>query len=258
VDHLDSSGIRNRGRALAAKFETCSNLPRWNRTDDLLEAVKRGRDGFRAIAASIDLVGMKNLMARRPGEARARLDDLQQGFGEALIFHPGGEAYRVCFAGDSVFVVQELDPDAEADEGAVWASFCGHIFALGGFLNDMDRGIGNPGLRVFVAAGPLFQLTKPDSWRTLPWSQETANWFVLTGASVALAKVWEAEKAGRGGGFDPGYCWHELLGAPGTFLGTTLRKIGPEYSRQRALYPEVYREMIHNANRKTQIEGWPA
>jgi hypothetical protein len=112
------------------------------------------------MAASVDLIGMKNLMARRPGEARARLDDLQQGFGEALIFYPGGEAYRVCFAGDSAFVVRELDPDA--DEGAVWTSFCGHIFALAGFLNDMDRGTGNPGLRVVVAAGPLFQLSKPD------------------------------------------------------------------------------------------------
>lgn len=222
--------------------------------DDLLAVVRRSREGFRAFAASVDLIGMKNLMATRPADARARLDDLQQGFGEALILYPGGEAYRVCFAGDSVFVIRELEPDM--DEGTVWGSFCGHMFALAGFLHEMDQGIGNPGLRIVVAAGPLFQLTKPDSWRTLPWSRETTNWFVLTGANVALAKVWEAEKTGRRGGFEPGYCWHEKPGAPGTFLGTALRKIGMEYAQRPALYLDFYQEMVRHADRTAQLERW--
>lgn len=75
---------------------------------------------------------------------------------------------------------------------------------------------------------------------------------------MALAKVWEAEKAGRRGGFDPGYCWHEQPGAPGTFLGTALRKIGLEYARQPALYSDFYREMIRSADRRAQLEGWQA
>jgi hypothetical protein len=221
--------------------------------DHLFGAVRRGGDGFRAFAASVDLLGMRDLMTKNRGEARARLDDLQQGFGEALDLYPGGDQYRVCFAGDSVFVIRELDPSA--DEGVAWASFCGHMFALTGFLHDMERDIGNPGLRVVVAGGPLFQLTQPDIWRVLPWSQETGNWFVLTGASVALAKVWEAERAGRRSGFDGGYCWHEELGAIGAFRGTPLRSVDLVYARQPTVYPVLYQLMIQDADRTARLEG---
>jgi hypothetical protein len=134
-------------------------------------------------------------MVKRKDEASARLDDLQQGFGGALSIFPGGEEYRVCFATDEVFVVRELEPGADA--GPLWASFCGPIYALAGFLDDMDRQIGNPGLRVVVAAGPLLQVSDPESWKKLPCKLETANWFVLTGAADALRKCMEAESLGK-------------------------------------------------------------
>ncbi|MBZ5727518.1 MAG: hypothetical protein LAP87_21285 [Acidobacteriia bacterium] len=76
----------------------------------ILEMVRRDDEGFRALAASVDLIGTSCQMAHNPTEARARLNDLQQGFGEALHLYPGGEAYRVCFAGDFVFVVREIEP----------------------------------------------------------------------------------------------------------------------------------------------------
>jgi len=45
-------------------------------TDDFLNLVRRGREGFRAFAASIDLLGMKDLMVKRPHEALAILGDV--------------------------------------------------------------------------------------------------------------------------------------------------------------------------------------
>jgi hypothetical protein len=222
----------------------------------VLRLVDRGREGFQAFAATVDLIGIKDQMVKRKHEARARLDDLQQGFGEALAFFPGGEEYRVCFAGDSVFVVRELEPGA--DTGSLWASFCGHIYALAGFLDDMDRQIGNPGLRVVVAAGPLFQLTEPDSWKKLPWRRDTANWFVLTGAAAALRKCVKAEALGRAAGFLPGYCWHEQPAPAGSFLGTRLQSVPLEYAQCPALYERFYREMVARADKTATLPGWQA
>jgi len=222
--------------------------------EDLLRSVDRCREGFQAFAATVDLVGIKNQMVKRRDEARARLDDLQQGFGEALSLFPGGGEYRVCFGGDSVFVVRELEPDA--DTGPRWAAFCGHIYALAGFLDDMDRRIGNPGLRVVVSAGPLLQLSEPESWKKLPWKLETANWFVLTGAAAALRKCMEAESLGTAAGFLTGYCWHERPAPTGSFLGTRLQKVSLEYAQQPALYDTFYREMVARADQTAALPGW--
>jgi hypothetical protein len=224
--------------------------------EDLLRLVNRGRAGFQAFAATVDLIGIKDQMVKRKHEARARLDDLQQGLGEALWFFPGGEEYRVCFAGDSVFVVRELEPDA--DTGSLWASFRGHIYALAGFLDDMDRQIGNPGLRVVVAAGPLFQLSEPDSWKKLPWRRETANWLVLTGATAALSKCTEAEALGSAAGFLTGYCWHEQPTPAGSFLGTRLQKVPLEYAQRPPLYETFYKEMVARADQTATLPGWQA
>lgn len=222
--------------------------------DEFLELIRRGRGGFQAFAATIDLLGIGALMVKRPSEARARLDDLHQGFGESLAFYPGGEVYRVCFAGDSIFIVRELEPHAEA--AGPWASFCGHVFALAGFLHDMETNFGNPGLRVVLATGPLFQLREPESWRRLPWSHETQNWFVLTGASVALKKCTDAEAGGKDAGFVGGYCWHDKPGVPGAFLGTSLRRLSPETYGRPGVYPEIYTWMVANADKQSDLSSW--
>ncbi len=224
--------------------------------EDLLRLVNRLRHGFQAFAATVDLIGIKDQMAKRKHEVRSRLDDLQQGFGAALSVFPGAEKYRVCFAGDSVFVVREREP--EADTGSLWASFCGHVYALAGFLDDMDRQIGNPGLRVVVAAGPLYQLSEPDSWKKLPWRRETANWFVLTGASAALSKCTEAEALGSAAGFLAGYCWHEQPTPAGLFLGTRLQKVPLEYAPQPSLYEMFYKEMVARADQTATLPRWRA
>jgi hypothetical protein len=222
--------------------------------EDVLRLVNRSREGFQAFVATVDLVGFKNQMVERKDEAKARLDDLQQGFGEALLFFPGGEEYRVCFASDSVFIVREAEPGA--DTGSLWASFCGHIYALAGFLDDMDRQIGNPGLRVVVAAGPLLQLSKPESWKKLPWWPEMTNWFVLTGATDALRKCMEAESRGSAAGFLAGYCWHEQPTSAGSFLGTRLQKVLPEHAQRPALYETFYKEMVARADQTAALPGW--
>ena len=45
--------------------------------------------------------------------------------------------YRVCFAGDSVFVIREIEPEAQV--APIWASFCGHMFAVAGLIHEMDE-----------------------------------------------------------------------------------------------------------------------
>src|SRR5260221_458324 len=102
----------------------------WFKSDELLELAARGRQGFNAFCATVDLLGIRSMMKNRIEEAHARLNDLQVGFGDSLVFFPfpDGEDWRVCFAGDSLFVVKELSPDDNWIE--YWPSFCGHVFAL--------------------------------------------------------------------------------------------------------------------------------
>ena len=149
--------------------------------DQLLRRVNRSRKGYTALAATIDLLAIRSMTSTDPREARQRLNDLQGGVSASITLYPGGADYRVCFAGDSVFLVQELEP--EVDGTNAWANFCGHIFAISCLLNDMDRGIENPGLRVIIAAGSLLQITDPDSWKGTPWAAQSIGSF-----SRALAK----------------------------------------------------------------------
>ena len=81
--------------------------------------------------------------------------------------------YRVCFAGDSVFVIREIEPEAQV--APIWASFCGHMFAVAGLIHEMDQAIGNPGLRVVVAAGPLLSLCSGHGYRGSPSVAGTEN-----------------------------------------------------------------------------------
>lgn len=67
--------------------------------------IRRGRSGFQSFCAMIDLLGAARLSLQNRHEAAARLNDLQGGFFDGLIdFFPGGDDYRICYAGDSVFV----------------------------------------------------------------------------------------------------------------------------------------------------------
>lgn len=217
----------------------------------IMADLKRSRRGYQAFAASVDLVATQALMKMNPHEARQRVNDLQQGVGEALQFFPGGEHYRVCLAGDAVFVIREIDTDE--DSALLWPAFCGRIFALASFMHQMERGIGNAGFRAIVAYGPLFQLTDPDSWKRLPWHNEVHNWFVLTGPSIAFKKCCDAERAGRKGGFLPSYCWHEQSEEAGSFLGTPLQALPLEWAMHPELYAEVHSRMITAADRTAAL-----
>ena len=176
--------------------------------EEIITESRRSGEGFRAFAASADLLGMKILMAKDRREARQRLNDFQQGFADALAFFPGGERYRVCSAGDSVFVVQELEPGE--DEAALWPSFCGHIYAVTAHNNDMDRTIGNCGVRLIMASGALFQLVRPESWHKLPHADQTENWFSVNAGRKG--EHWPAEKVTHLGRYLS--CLSDLLPGP--------------------------------------------
>lgn len=219
--------------------------------DEVFKLVSRSRQGFNAFCATFDLLGIRSMMKNNPDEAKARLNDLQQGFGDALIFFPGGQDYRVCFAADSLFIVKELLPEDNWIEH--WPSFNGHLFAIASLLHDLETNIGNPGLRVIISYGHLLQLSEPDSWRDKLISEYTENWLVLTGASDALIKCDEAERLGSKGGFVGGYCWHEEPDKEYSYLGTPLFKMQIEYNQQPNLYPDFYKEIRSKAVKMVKL-----
>lgn len=217
--------------------------------DDILRLVQRGRSGFQSFCAMIDLLGVARLSTQNRREAAERLNDLQGGFFDGLIdFFPGGDHYRICYVGDSVFVVEEIDPDS--DWRAAWPRFCGHMYAVSCLLNSLDTTIGNVGLRSFAAYGPVLQIRDPDAHRrrvTHP------NWFVVTGASIALRKCWEAETQGAAGGFGGPRFWHERLDTASDFLGTHLGGFDQirHLARDQSVYPEIYQAIVTDAQNLT-------
>src|SRR5688500_5436474 len=113
--------------------------------EDFLRLIRRGRSGFQSFCAMIDLLGAARLSVQNRHEAAARLNDLQGGFFDGLIdLFAGGDGYRVCYAGDSVFVVEEIDPDS--GWRAAWPRFCGHMYAISCLVNSLDTTISNVGL----------------------------------------------------------------------------------------------------------------
>lgn len=217
----------------------------------VVELAKRMRLGFWAFCASIDLLGMKKTMTYNPEEAIHRLNDLQQAFGDALLFFPGGGDYRVCFLADSLLIVKELTPEEKSEKP--WPMFCGHIFALASYVHKLETNIGNPGVRMVLSYGHLFQIVEPDSWRKYPISHFTKNWFVLTGASDALRKCDQVEKKGRRHGFEGGYCWHEIPNNESVYLGTPFFEIPVEQYQKPNLYPVFYEELCKKACRKKRL-----
>lgn len=104
-----------------------------------------------------------------------------------------------------------------------------------------------------VSYGQLFQIMEPDSWRQYPISEFTKNWFVLTGANDALTKCHEADKVGRKGGFEGGYCWHEALDKEGVYYGTPLYMIHPAQRMKPNLYPFFYEELCKKACKSVKL-----
>ena len=137
----------------------------------------------------------------------------------------------------------------------MWPSFCGHIFALASNVQDLDRKIGNPGVRVVISYGRLFQIYQPKSWRRYPIAEYTQNWFVLTGASEALIKCTEVERLGRRNGFQGGYCWHEIPGSERVYLGTPFFVIPLEHDQQPDLYPTFYELLCKRADKRVELSA---
>lgn len=180
------------------------------------------------------------------------LDDLQQGFADSLMLFPNGSDYRVCCISDSVWVVREISPNEEPSE--IWPYFCGHLFAISSTLMDIDIGIGNRGLRVIISMGPLLQISQPETWDDEFFAGSTKNWFVLTGASEAVAKCEKAEKVGTKGGFLPRYCWHEIPDKPCHYRGTYIQSIRSAKYRQPELYSTFYERMCENVIDTVELE----
>lgn len=213
------------------------------------ELAKRTRPGFRAFCATVDLLGVSEMMMEAPKEAAQRLNDLQEGFGEALlVLYPRGPAYRMCFAGDCWFVVQEVSPDEDTDE--LWPLFCGHVFALASCLHILETNWELPGVRVVVSYGPLLQICEPESWRRYDTEGYTSNWMVLTGASTALAKCTKVESLGKNSGFDGGYFWHEIPDSEGEYLGSRFFEVQPARCWRPEIYADVYRRLCDTAARR--------
>ena len=73
------------------------------------------------------------------------------------------EDYRVCFAGDSVFVVREVEPQEQLAD--VWPNFCGHVFAITSMAQEIEFELRNPGVTLIISYGELAQIYNPDHWK---------------------------------------------------------------------------------------------
>lgn len=223
--------------------------------DDVVKLALRRRRGYQSFCAVVDLLGVRAMLKKRPSEAGSRLNDLQKGFGEATFFFPGGSDYRACFVGDSWFVVKEVTPDEQAEE--LWPAFCGHIYALTSFIYELEKGLGNPGLRVVVAAGPVSQVEEPDEWRYSHIAEETKHWFVLTGADQALVKSERAQRLGKRAGFFGNFFWFEVAGRENLFWGAPFRPFPAEEYQDPTLYPEFFDRLLknHSAEAALPVKG---
>ena len=106
-----------------------------------------------------------------------------------------------------------------------------------------------------MSYGHLSQLYEPDNWKKPPVSEYSNNWFVLTGASEALMKCDQAERLGRKGGFEGGYCWHEVPGNERFYWGTPFFRIPLEHYRQPGLYPLFYQEMCSMHDKTAELSN---
>lgn len=213
--------------------------------DELLRLIARRRPGYRALCATVDLLGVKAMLEVDSVAAMNRLNDLLEAIAHATQFFPGDGQERACFAGDSWFFVREVRP--EEHEVALWKEFCGRLFALVSIAAEIEVDLGNPGLRVIASRGDLAQTVEPDSWREDFIEDQTRHWFVLTGAAEGLRKSQAAEAAGAAGGFTPSQFWHEELGKEFEYLGTPLSRIRLESYGDRQAYVAIFEEMCARA-----------
>lgn len=220
--------------------------------EEILRLAMRMKQGYQAFCAHIDLLGTKSYSKNNPREMLHRLDDFQQGFGDALVFFPGGEDYHVCFLADTILVVKELE--GKKNSGKIWQTFCGHVYALASVIHDMEINIGNPGVRMIISYGRLSQLFEPDSWRNEIIARYTENWFVLTGKSDALMKCDAAQRQGSKKGFLKGYCWHEIPNQEYHYLGTPIFKIPLAQYQIPHIYSYFYRTLLKKATKKAILK----
>ena len=188
-----------------------------------------------------------------PREAQQRVNDVQQSVTDAVLFFPGAQHYRACFAGDSWFVVREVDP--EEDAGSLWPGFCGHIYALASIAQEIEAGLGSPGIRVIASHGQLLPLEEPDGWQDPAISAETARWFALTGINEALLKCGAAERAGSEGGFRGGFFWHERPTSDYQYWGTPFLRIPVRTYCDESQYPMFYEVLCSEHTEVTVLEA---
>jgi hypothetical protein len=160
--------------------------------EDFFSLIRRSRPGFQSVWAMIDLLGVARLSIKNRREALERLNDLQGGVFDGLIdFFPGGDEYRICYGGDSVFVVEEIDPDSDW-RAVMAAALWSHVRPL--VLGESSR---HHNWQRRPSQFRIVWAASSDS-RTGRSSQEgrSSELVVLTGASMAFAKCCEAERQG--------------------------------------------------------------
>lgn len=220
--------------------------------DQVLALANRRRQGYMSCCLTVDLLGVKSILARDPHEAGVRLNRLQQGFADATLLFPGADKYRACFLGDSWFVVREIPP--EESLSSVWPIFCGHVYALTSVVQDLERQIGNPGTRAVASYGQLVQLEAPDGWRHEYIENDTKHWFVLTGADEALIKSERAQRVGKAGGFVGGHFWFESIEQPNLFMGSPFGGVAIHEYRQPELYSVFYKRICRGYTKSAILD----
>lgn len=209
--------------------------------NELFELIKNTETYKKTFCASIDLLGVSSLIGKSSTNLNMRLYNLYSGFWSSHNLYPVYDSYNICFAGDSIFIVNDLTIDQEFnnDPKKLYEQFCGHIFGIASEINLLEHTSlenDNPcGVRVIISYGKTYDISKNNLWRDYP------NWFVLTGPNTAVIKSLKAEKLGSKNGFKWNSFYYEMWDDEEKYKGVLLKPISPIHNLQPpVLYDKIY------------------
>lgn len=212
--------------------------------NELFELIKNTELYHVTFCASIDLLGISSLIGKPNTNLNMRLYNLYSGFWAANEIYPIPTRYQICFAGDSIFIINELTIEEELNNGAqnYYYEFCGNVYGIASEINLLEHTTnsnGPCGIRVIISYGKTYDISRNNLW------QDQSNWFVLSGPNTALVKSLKAEKLGRKNGFKWNSLYYEVWEKEEKYNGVNIKPIDPRHDLQP---PELYKKIYEVIN----------
>ena len=232
------------------------NLPR--NADELFEMIRNTELYNKTFCASIDLLGIKSLIGKANTNLNTRLYNLYSSFHAAYTNYPLSEDIRVCYIGDSIWIIKEFSIEEEMQNNMEdeWRSFCGQIYLMSCDISISENFGENTtldepcGIRVIISYGKTYEIYKKKLW------PQNNNWFVFTSPNTALNKCFKAESIGEnsGKGFLKNHCYSEVWNQVKEYNGYRLQLQSVLQSRDLIeIYKEKYNQLVTASGIKAQL-----